>query len=51
MLSGKRLTKIQATTSLDCLWPKIWIGMSKAVKKKKKQNALKRHQSSATLED
>ena len=35
--SGRRLTKIQATTRPDCLWPEIWIGMSKAAKKQEKQ--------------
>ena len=37
MLSGRRLTKIQATTRPDYLWPEIWTGMSKAAKKKEKQ--------------
>ena len=35
--SRRRLTKIQATTRSDYLWPEIWIGMSKAAKKKDKQ--------------
>ena len=37
---GVRLTKIQATTRPDYLWPEIWIGMSKAAKKKEKKNGL-----------
>ena len=35
--SGERLTKIQATTRPDFLWPEIWFGVSKAAKKKEKQ--------------
>ena len=35
--SGVRLTKIQATTRPDYLWPEICIGMSKATQKKEKQ--------------
>ena len=34
---GERLTKIQATTRPDYLWPETWSGMSKAAQKKKKQ--------------
>ena len=34
---GKRLEEIQATTRPDYLWPEIWIGTSKAAKKKEKQ--------------
>ena len=37
MWSAERLTKIQATTRPDFLWPEIWIGISKAVKKQEKQ--------------
>ena len=37
MWSGERLLKIQATSRPDYLWPEIWIGMSKAAKKKQKQ--------------
>ena len=37
MWSGGRLTKIQATTRLDYLWPEVWIGMSKTAKKQEKQ--------------
>ena len=32
-----RLTRIQATTRPDYLWPEIWIGMSEAVKNQEKQ--------------
>ena len=34
MWSGERLTKIQATTRTDHLWPEIWTKMSKAAQKK-----------------
>ena len=37
MWSGRRLTKIQATTRPDYLWPEIWTDMSKAAQKKEKQ--------------
>ena len=33
----ERLTKIQATTRLDCLWPETWTGMSKAAREKERQ--------------
>ena len=53
MWPAERLTKIQATTRPDCLWPEIRIGMSKAAKKQEKQewavNGLLRNQSSTTL--
>ena len=34
---GGRVTKIQATSRPDYLWPEIWIGMSKAVVNKEKK--------------
>ena len=34
--SRERLTKIQATTRPDHLWPEIWSGMSKAAQQKEK---------------
>ena len=38
MWSGAgRVTKIQATSRPDYLWPEIWIGMSKAVVDKEEQ--------------
>ena len=37
MLSRERLTKIQAVTIPDYLWPEMWIGTAKAAKKQKKQ--------------
>ena len=37
MWSGGRLTKIQATTRRDRLWPEIWTDMLKAAHKKDKQ--------------
>ena len=37
MWSGRRLTKIQATTRPDYLWPEIWIRRSKATEKIEKQ--------------
>ena len=38
MWSGERLTKIQATTRLDHLGPKVWSRMSKAAQRKEKQH-------------
>ena len=35
--SGERLTKIQATTRPEYVWPQIWIGMSKAAQKKEER--------------
>ena len=35
--SGRRLTKVQATTRLDYSWPQMWTGMSKASQRKEKQ--------------
>ena len=37
MWSGRRRTKIHATTRPDHLWPEIWSGMSKAAQRKEKQ--------------
>ena len=37
MWSGDRLTKIQATTRLNHLWPKILSSMSKTAQRKEKQ--------------
>ena len=37
VIQGKGLTKIQATTRPDYVWPEIWSGMSKAAEKKEKQ--------------
>ena len=38
MWSGRRLTKRQATSRPDHLWPEIWRGMSRNSKMKEKQN-------------
>ena len=35
--SGGRLTKIQATTRPENLWPEVWSKMGKAAQKKEKQ--------------
>ena len=35
--TGRRLTKIQATTRPDYLWPDSWTGMSKAAQRREKQ--------------
>ena len=37
MWSGEQLSKIQATTRPDYLWPEIWSGMSKAAQKMEEQ--------------
>ena len=37
MWSGERLTKIQATTRPENLWPEVWSKMGKAAQKKEKQ--------------
>ena len=36
MWSGRRLTKIQATTRPENLWPEVWFKMGKAAQKKEK---------------
>ena len=46
-----RLTKIEATTRPDYLWPEIWSGLSKAPQQKESKNRLLKNQSSKTLED
>ena len=38
MWSGERLTKRQATSRPDHLWPEIWRGMSRNSKMKERQN-------------
>ena len=37
MLSGWRLTKFQATTRPENLWPEVWSKMGKAAQKREKQ--------------
>ena len=42
MWSRARLTKSQATSRLDHLWPEIWSGMSEAGQRKEKQWAVEK---------
>ena len=49
MLSGKRLTKIQATTRPDHVWPEVWTKIGKAAQIEKNKNGQKKKQSSTTL--
>ena len=37
MWSGRRLTKIQATTRPDHVWPEVWTQIGKAVQNREKQ--------------
>ena len=40
MCPGRRLTKIQATTRLDNVWPESWSDMPKAARKEMQERAI-----------
>ena len=50
MWSCGRLTRIQATTTPDHVWPEIWIKIGKSAQKKEKEEWAKGNPSSITLE-
>ena len=51
MWSGVRLTKRQATSRPDYLWPELWRGLARNAKRGRSRNGQLEKQSSIMLED